>query len=256
MGHERVGVLPKTKRWARILEEIEAFSSHELEVAELAESTLRNVEDRYRRIHLDGGVQAAFSFLVALPLAVIGSEDAQNILGIDITENPGVFALASALKRWVKTRRASLEYSGIAERAASDAIGYWVSQHGQPGLFGDRPAREVWGEASTGRGFCELARCFFAKFTERYLKYFLDRGASSRANTIESRNRLDRALKLHVHDVSRHAFETSEITQSFAAGWFNKHVSQGMPSQRDIEAFLVVAFGKLREEILREAGDT
>lgn len=68
MGHERVGALPRSKRWRAIVAAIvdppagDATSN----ISSLAENTLRNVSDRFRRIHEDKGVQAAFGFLVSL----------------------------------------------------------------------------------------------------------------------------------------------------------------------------------------------
>jgi hypothetical protein len=110
----------------------------------------------------------------------------------------------------------------------------------------------VWKRASNGAGFCELSRLFFAKFTERYLNYFLEREASAALPTIEDRERFREQLRQHVDQISQHAFETAKITQSFAAGWYNRHARQGRPAHREVEQFLSRAFGKIREELLRE----
>jgi hypothetical protein len=110
----------------------------------------------------------------------------------------------------------------------------------------------VWGRASNGAGFCELSRLFFAKFTERYLNYFLEREASAALPTIEDRQRFREQLRQHVDQVSQHAFEKAKITQSFAAGWYNRHARRGRPSRLEVERFLSIAFGKIREELLRE----
>ncbi len=56
----------------------------------------------------------------------------------------------------------------------------------------------------------------------------------------------------HIDVTSRHAFETARITQSFAAGWFNKYANKTLPADEDINNFLRIAFGKLREELWRE----
>lgn len=59
-------------------------------------------------------------------------------------------------------------------------------------------------------------------------------------------------MSRHVDDVSRHAFETAKIMQSFAAGWFNKHAKEGLPTNASMRGFLRLALGKLREELRRE----
>ena len=58
-------------------------------------------------------------------------------------------------------------------------------------------------------------------------------------------------LEKYVEGISLHAFETAKITQSFAAGWFNKHSKEGVPSEKEIEGFLSIALGKMRDELQR-----
>ncbi len=111
---------------------------------------------------------------------------------------------------------------------------------------------EIWRKAGTAGGFCEIARLFFAKFTERYLNYFLEREASAVSKTIEQRDLLQSQLRSQIDSVSRHAFETAKIAQSSAAGWYNRHASQAMPTDNEIAGFLAIAFGKLREDLRRE----
>ena len=122
--------------------------------------------------------------------------------------------------------------------------------------FAQGPAdssRKVWTAASTGAGFSEVCRLFLARFTERYLRYFLEREASAVIKSIDARERFSQRLHESVDAVSQHAFETSRIAQSFAAGWFNKYARQQTPNNARLSTFLRVAFGKLREELRREA---
>ena len=60
-------------------------------------------------------------------------------------------------------------------------------------------------------------------------------------------------LEEHIDAVSDHAFETARIAQSFAAGWYNNHAREEMPSNAEIEQFLDRAFSKIREELMRES---
>ena len=124
----------------------------------------------------------------------------------------------------------------------------------QASLFTDPgDPREIWQRADNGAGFCEVSRLFFSKFTERYLNYFLEREASASMASISDRDRLATQLREHIDGVSRFAFETSRITQSFAAGWFNNHARDRYPSKDESRGFLSFAFGKMREELKREA---
>ena len=124
----------------------------------------------------------------------------------------------------------------------------------QRSLFTDPgDPRDIWQRADNGAGFCEVSRLFFSKFTERYLNYFLEREASASMATVSERDRLASQLRDHIDGVSKFAFETSRITQSFAAGWFNNHARGRNPSRDESRDFLNVAFGKMREELRREA---
>ena len=96
---------------------------------------------------------------------------------------------------------------------------------------------------------------FLSKYTERYLKYFLEREASIALNTVQDRQNFSDNIAEHINAISKHAFETSKITQSFAAGWYNKHAKNNLPTDGEVESFLKLAFGKIREELWRE-GDS
>lgn len=158
------------------------------------------------------------------------------------------------LCEWVRRHCSSSEYAEIACRAGADTIAQWTRKQSNQGrLFDDKlDAVQVWAQSSNGVHFCQVARTFFASFTERYLRYFLERHASSQFPSVSAREEFTENLHRHIDQVSHHAFETAKITESFAAGWFNKHAVHARPSDREIEGFLAIAFGKLREELRRE----
>ena len=256
MGHERVGALPHSKRWRDIVAQMESFSGSAEEVAVLAEATLKNVRSRYQKLHVDDGVIAAFQFLIALAKSTSTSDVQGNLQSptINLEENPSPLRLVSQLRSWVDAHQNSLEYADIAKKASADAIMLWSDQQKQqPTLFSDElDSKHVWQRADNGSGFCEVASLFFSKFTERYLNYFLEREAS--AVIVGSRERDSFGLQMREYNeqVSKYAFETSRITQSFAAGWFNLHALNEIPPKTEIESFLSRAFAKMEEDLLRE----
>lgn len=257
MGHERVGALPRTKRWLSVVDEIAAVVVVDGDVSGLADATLENVRDRLVAIQEDTGFIASFQFLVGLALSASPDIDRSSLgsLAIDLEANPSPLKLANELGQYVAENRQSAEYAEMARKAAVDAISFWTEQQTlQRSLTGEHEqASEVWRRASDGRGFCEVARVFFGKFVARYLNYFIGREASSLVANTEDRTRFARRLEDHVDAVSHHAFETARITQSFAAGWFNRYARQGMPTADEISGFLSHSVGKLREELRREA---
>ena len=260
MGHERLGTLPKTQRWKQIVQRIGQFSVSDDDVSHIVRQTIRNVESRLRTIQRDQGVQAAFKSLVIISFAsqLDNPREVLKSNGIEVPDNPTPSSIAKGISQLVFTHRGSMEYTQIAQSAAIDTIAIWYEKHkeSQASLFQSSPEPfGVWRKASNGAGFCELARLFFAKFTERYLNYFLEREASACLPDIHKRELFSKNIQEHVDDISKHAFETARITQSFAAGWFNNQLGKGVPTDYAIEEFLRLAFGKIREELQREAND-
>jgi hypothetical protein len=257
MGHERVGLLPKTQRWRDIVEGIATVGVGGLDVAGIVRQTTDNIRDRLDGLERDQSLLAAFKFLVSLPVASRSGTPVEVLggLGIAVPADPSPIALAKALQRFMPERPDSVEYARIAQSAAVDAVAEWSARAEGPkdNLFGTASQPfDVWRQAADGAGFCELSRIFFGRFTQRYLNYFLEREASAVLPTAGQRDRFSEELGQHVDEVSRHAFETAKITQSFAAGWFNKHAKEGLPSDASMRGFLRLALGKLSEELRRE----
>lgn len=256
MGHERIGVLPKTHPWLEIVRKISTFIDNQEEnIAEIAKNTIQNVQSKFSSILYDQGVISAFKFLVIIAVASRSPslKSELQVYGISVS-NITPLSLAKSIQSWLEDKKESFEYAQIAQNAAIDAIGDWFNKNKtfQQSLFGTDDLTSIWHKLGNGSGFCELSRAFFAHFTERYLNYFLEREASAVLNNIEERETFQNSLREHVSLISEHAFETSKITQSFAAGWFNKHAKETIPSDKEIEGFLSFAFGKMKEELLRE----
>lgn len=267
MGHERVGTLPKTQKWRSLVGQIAGLGlsgaggpggvAPAVEMPDIAEQTVRNVGHQFRRAHLDAGVGAAFEYLVVLAAAG-RSDDPRAVLsehGIEVPNSPTALSFAKAGNSWLAHNQESLEYGQIARGAVSDAIAAWYRENKPPQDRLFEPPEDpfdVWRRAGDGTGFCELARLFFASFTERHLNYYLEREASAVLPGFGERDRFGQQLDGYVNDVSQHAFETARIAQSFAAGWFNRNARDGIPDREAIARFLSVAFGKIRGELLRE----
>lgn len=257
MGHKRLGRLPKTKAWRLIVAELGSFALGKAEANDIAKKTLRQVQERYNNLENDPSIKAAFEFLVQVSYAFQKENPTKYLVENKILEKEelSVLKLARAIEGYKKEDVESQEYKTFARQAAIDAINNWYAAHLDEGLslFNEKvDTRAVFRKASDGRGFCEISRLFFSKFTERYLKYFLDREASVSINTVNARNKFSSEIEKHVNDISLHAFQTAKITQSFAAGWYNKYAKENLPQEENIKSFLSTAFGKMKSELLEE----
>lgn len=257
MGHERVGVLPRSVRWREVVGKISgSVGSSEAAIA-LSDATIENVRRRFARLADDSELQASFAFLLALlaagrsnnPSAALGS-----LVGVGFEGEATPIQLLK-LFRASRSGSSPSEIGDLSTRALADALVSFAddAEHSQVHLFGTN-SWDLWRQADSGSAFCELARCYFARLTERYVRYFLDREASSVVGGPAELEQFRAQLTASLDSISQHAFETSKITQSFAAGWFNKHARQKEPGPRQVRAFLVHALNKIREELRREAG--
>lgn len=257
MGHERVGSLPKSERWRGIVNSISSYSDAEETIVDIAAQTTKNVRHRFQNIESDSGVFAAFKYVLALTEAAKSTNAFDKLAkhGIDLPKDFNLYDLAYSIQDYVSKNSDSKEYSAFATQCMIETVSAWARQHesNQTSLFeSSDKGLELWTKAANGAGFCELSRLFFSKFTERYLKYFLEREAAANINNIYDRKQFNQNLEDHLERISRHAFETSKITQSFAAGWYNKEVKTTLPSDKKIKGFLSFAFKKINSELIRD----
>jgi hypothetical protein len=56
MGHERVGALPKTKPWRKVVKDIASYNGDAEQSRRIANQTLENVRDRFESIQRDPNV--------------------------------------------------------------------------------------------------------------------------------------------------------------------------------------------------------
>jgi len=225
--------------------------------AVIAAQTLHNVRHQYENLSRDDTVKAVFNFLVVFSRACRFDDPIGELkdASVSLPDKPSLLSIVKALRQQIPMDEAASEYGELALAAAADALGQWYKDNTTKQLPLFKPRSDFlqsWHRLGTGSGFCELSRLFFGRLTERYLNYFLDRAASATFPSIQQRNQFQDDMKSHIDDVSKHAFETAKITQSFAAGWFNAHARDYVPGEREVEGFLAIAFGKLRDELRRE----
>lgn len=256
MGHERVGFLPKSKSWNKVVESIHGYSEATPDVSIIAEQALKNIRQKFLALNTDSSFLASFKCLVVLSYA----NKAENPIGflsengIGVNENGSLFQLTSATQKWMEKQSGSKEYNTLATKALVDTINNWVKTN-QPraSLFGKNESiLASWEKATNGAGFCEVSRDYFSRFTTNYLSYFLDRAASAQIDSITERNQFSDSIKNHISEISTHAFETSKIAQSFAAGWFNNNAKTEFPSDKKIKGFLGIVTKKFHDEFSRE----
>jgi hypothetical protein len=252
MGHERIGLLPRSQRWRDLASRLVDVED-EWSTSDLVDRTLDLVRTRFAQLAVDPGVFSSFEYLTLLSLRFSqagGEPRLPGSAGINLSDDSTPLEVVRDLRNYLEETGGSAEYSALSLAAAADALGSWYadSEIRQMRLF-DVGKGERWRNAGTAEGFCEISRLFFARLTERYLRYFLERAGTEVVWQAESKDTFQERLSSHLDRVSALAFETSKITQSFAAGWFNRRLTERKVEKRHTKEFLRVAFEKLREEL-------
>jgi len=256
MGHIRTGFLPRTKQWNAIVDQLSLFGGDVDIVPRIANDTLTAIKKTYTAMPFDESVHKAIVFLATLAFSARQANQIAYLksLGYVVDEKLSLFSLVLSAQKLIKTETGSLEINKIAKDAAMQAIITYHETHknNQLTLFGGESENPIQ-SAGSGSAFCEMARSFFAAFTDRQIKYYVERIAASAINDYGEINKFIDALSAQSNAIASHAFETSKIVQSFAAGWFNKHAASHPPSETDVTNFLRISFEKMREEFRREA---
>lgn len=137
-----------------------------------------------------------------------------------------LFSLMASAQDYIATETGSLETNKLAKDAAMQAVIDYQERHKtkQISLFAEQ-SDNVWGDAGAGAAFCELSCTFFASFTERQLKYYIERAAASSIDNYDTLKAINHQLSEQSKAIAEHTFEISKLVQSFYAGWFNKQIS-------------------------------
>jgi hypothetical protein len=256
MGHERIGFLPRTQPWVDIIKQLTDFDCSDDTVTKISNNTLANIKKKYEQMSSDESVIKAIRFLIILSLSA-NQQDQREFLaknGLIVDERFSLFSLIRCAKDYIVTETGSLETNKMVVDAVLYVLSSYERKKGnkQLSLF-NNPNETPWKNIGTGAAFCELARLFFAEFTNRHLRYYLEREAAQAIDDYDSIEIFSQKLTKQSEALSTHAFEISKIMQSFAAGWFNKYSRNDIPTNEEIIRFLNITFGKIRAELRREA---
>lgn len=259
VGHERIGFLPKTKQWQAIIDSLSNFEASPGISARIADATLSSIKKSYERMPYDESISKAIKFLAMLSSSANKSDQVSflNENGFSVDTRLSLYSLVNSAKNFITTENGSLETNKLARDSVMQAVTEYQRAHSaqQISLFGNA-IDSVWKNVGNGAAFCELARSFFAALTDRQIKYYVGREAASKIDDYADLQSFSLGITQVSESISHHAFETSKIMQSFAAGWYNKHANNNIPDDSKVTSFLKIAFGKMREEFRREAEET
>ncbi len=251
MGHTRLGVLPRTRKWIQVVDLIES----EANVEEIASATMDAAKRGISESVFDQGLVYSFWLLTQIPLAAREEDFASALwdIGLSVPSKPElleiVTAYTNAVDEYVSKRGVRSDVSEMAVMAAAECMTTLVSDRTKT-LFDTSPeeVKSAFHEYSKTKQFGYLSKQFFARFVNRYLSYFLSHelsnhvGGDRRFSNIDSHKEFSDALELHCQ-------EAAYIVQDFSGSWYSKTVYEGGISRDKAANFLFVALKKLSTEL-------
>jgi hypothetical protein len=223
-------------------------------VAGVAEATSKASREGLESAKRDAGVMEALWMLVQLPGAAKQPDFAAALRerGLGVEGDPSLLGLTAAISERLDAQVRGPRKSDLGEMAALAAVETINSFVGAriPSLFEASPAdvRSAVRGLATEKQFGALTRGFFARFTERYLAYYLSRelsahvGRNERIRSLDDHSAFNSALRAHCHEAAR-------ILENFAGEWFSKKTWERELTRETTRRFAAVAFQKLNAEL-------
>jgi hypothetical protein len=252
MGHIRLGTLPRTQKWDRVVSLIAGGA----DVGLIASASADAAEHGLERASHDEGLAHAFWLLTQIPQAARQVDFSERLweLGLNVSSRPTLLEIVAAFTRAVDGHlRESGKRSDLGEMAQHAASETLASLAGRelPSLFGPNASdvQQALAKLGTSDRFSVVARDFFSRLTSRSLGYFLSRelskhvGPNKRFAAVGEHRDFNAALDLHCREASR-------IIKEFSGGWYGKTLQQEKQiTQYEARNFAHIAFKKLRAEL-------
>jgi hypothetical protein len=258
MGHQRLGDIPKTKRWETVVERITGTpTGSPLDVPHVASQTLSAAEEGLDRAISDPGLRFTFYLLTQLVLAAReeGWESKLEGLGIQLSAEDSLFDLTAELQKAIdehvrRVGRVSA-ISEMAQQAGGEAIAS-LAGPGSVTLFGSGrdELQSALRKLSTKAGFANLGQAFFGSFIARFVNFYLSRITASQIGETGLSDSVD--LSSFNEDLRRHCHQSARIVHDFCGEWYSKTEFQQGISLDNTSGFLAVALRKLQDELRQQ----
>lgn len=257
MGHLRLGRLPKTVNWKRL---ISLLDENPDDTESIAGATL--VASRYEldRLKADPNIGYCFWLLTQITWSARQSDFLKRLqlLGIDVSSSSTTFNFISATSDHARKQCMQNEGLSVFREMALQALKNTLSEatvNSANSLFGStmeniQDASRIY---SSKKQFGYLSRRYFSGFLKQFLKYFIDKEISNHVGpgkfikNIQEINQFNNSL-------STYSWQSARIMEEFAASWYSKKnwETEGFISQKDAQKFVSIAIKKLQMEIGRE----
>ena len=268
MGHQRLGDIPKTQKWANVVAKVtgvgqgmQGGSVSPETIQEIAAETLDAAEAGLLKSINDPGLRFTFYLLTQIVLAARETNWQGTLagLGIHISDDSSLYDLTSevqiAIDDHLSRHGGSTDVSEMAQKAAGEAIARLAGPKANT-LFGtgSDEVQDALKDLSTKAGFARLGQRFFGGFMARFLNFYLSRVTAGQVGDasfpqVGDLTQFNEALAAHCHQSTR-------IVHDFCGEWYSKTEFQKGIDLDNTSGFMAVALKKLKAELQRQREGT
>ncbi len=257
MGHSRLGPLPKTRKWVKVV----ALMRGGAGAAQVANATVTAAEKGLKAAPNDTGVIETIWLLMKLPFAARSDNFAEALLdcGVSVSQEPGLMEIVAAVTEAIDAKmpnnRGRSDLGEMAQMAAAETLSEVIGGR-LSGLFGSTPeeVQKEFARLGTSKQFGIFAKDFFARFTYKSLDFFLSKtlpdhvGDGHRFQTLGQQEKFTQAL-------DQHCRETAKILETYCGEWLDRHNYEtgGNITRKMVENFTAYAMTKLTDELRQRA---
>ena len=254
MGHNTLGVLPKTKSWNQVVDALDRDASDDEVVARSAKAAETSLQAATR----DPVFLEAFHLLLNLPIAARSDDfgDALRQLDLDVRQRPSMpdllISISQRLEDITFASQGLTDLGDLASRAVTRTLDHAIGSE-IPTLFAATPddVQAALRKYSSSSWVAQLTRSFFGELVAETLTYNLRRalplhiGEGRKFENAAATADFDLGLRQLV-------FETTRIIREFSGGWYGKRISErGSISKPDAQVFGAVCVKKIISELQR-----
>ncbi len=258
MGHNTLGVLPKTRYWQDVVRLLDSEAAD----GEVVAASARAAERDMLAAASDPVFVEAVRLLLNIPVAARSEDFGQALrdTGLDVGDRPQLLELLTAVTERLdvvrRDTRGRSDFGEIAARALTRTLSAAIGD-ALPALFGATPedVQAVARKISWAKGISGFSREFFGTLVSGTLSYWLDRtlavqtGEYRRFPTAAARHAFDREL-------DRYSAEATRIIKEFSSGWYGKTLHrEGGFGSKDAATFGAVALKKTVTQLRAASAD-
>jgi hypothetical protein len=264
MGHQRLGDIPKSRKWSAVVAAVAgggtatAGSSPLADaVSEIADLTLDAANAGLQRAIEDAGLRYTFYLLTQIVLAARETDWQRRLsqAGITLSAESSLFDLTAeiqeAVDRHLRTHGPATDVSEMAQQAAGQAVAELAGPNATT-LFGSGAdeLQDALKKLSTKAGFARLGQRFFGCFMSRFLNFYLSRVTAGqvgnpRLENVGDLSHFNEALELHCNQSAR-------IVHDFCGEWYSKTEFKEGIDLTNTSGFMAVALKKLQAELEKQ----